>query len=546
MRRKGIPFILSYINIISVKKAPLLLLLVYAITAQSQNWTNNFFPGQNDANGKYLGGTETMNLVPHKGKLYAAMSYVGDLNNATYTLSGGTPILVLDSAEAAWKQDVLFAAIILVPSMKEIVFTKDYTGNSVAPDTLLIAGPNNNQKHIFIYVKDDVTGGWIKDSITTLTANVEIRSMTLHNDPVTGHQYILIGVSNFGIWKGEYNASLPGKIQWESVPEFTIPANTRVMAFAEVNGELYAGTTESTSGTSKILRRVDGTVPSYSTIWEDTAPGMDIRGFTPIKNPIGTSENLWFYYNNFFRRLSPQDNDTIINELDVSASLSQQTGRVFSENITAGFNDHQFFYHDAASGDSTMLIGLQAKYDSLWLLSNPFPNIGGRTTDGIYFSRIQNASGVSYALHFIVNNSPIETDTLLATRAFCLSPFAADNQKFIYACGFNGNGIPSTNTAWIYRGDFTDVATSGSPPHDENFSIAVYPNPAHGSFTLEGDWQQADLYISDLSGRNVFEQRNIPGSSEIDCANFRNGIYFLHLMRAGKLSGVIKLVVQNQ
>ena len=270
-----------------MRNSLLLLFLLFSISVSAQDWTSKFSPGQYDENGKYLGGTEIMALVPHKGKLYAASSYVCDLNNSDYNIAGGTQIMALDSANARWKEDVLFTDCILVPSLKEIIFTKDYLGNTISPDTLLVTGPNNKYDHIFIYVKDDQTGNWIKDSVTTVNGHIEIRSIGTHYDSVTGHQYIFIGVSDFGIYKGEYNASLPGKIQWDPNPEFVIPPNTRVPAIADVNGAMYFGSTDQISWISKIFRRIDGDAPTYNQVFTDTSmAGLDIRGFTLCKRSV--------------------------------------------------------------------------------------------------------------------------------------------------------------------------------------------------------------------------------------------------------------------
>ncbi|HYV91565.1 MAG TPA: T9SS type A sorting domain-containing protein [Chitinophagales bacterium] len=522
------------------------ILFLTSLSLHAQNWTNAFIPGQYDINGQYLGGTEVMALVTHKGKLYAATSYVCDLDNATYDLSGGTPILVLDSANAEWKQDVLFSDLLLIPSLKEIIFTKDYQGNSIGADTVLITGPNNKNYHIFIYARNDATGTWIKDSITTLTGKIEIRSIGTHYDSITGHQYVFIGVSNFGIWKGEYNASLPSKIQWESVPEFLIPDSTRVTAMSDVNGVMYVGTTESNSWTSKIFRRADGPVPVYNQIFSDTAPvGLDMRGFTPVKNATGTGYDLWFYWNDYFRRLEPQNNDSIVNELNVSSDLSLESGRVFSGIITAAFNDHQLFWKDPATNDTLLLIGLQAMYDSTWLSSNPHPNIAGRSIDGMYYSRKQDSSTITYQLHYIVNNTPDLTDTLLASRTICISPFAADSNKVLYAGGFNTNSVPLNNTAWIYKGNFSDVATPINSDLQQGFPISIFPNPAQQSFTIDLSERPSDLVICDIAGKKVYERKNFSGQAEIDCKDFLCGIYFVHITTDKQSIYNQKIVVAN-
>lgn len=522
----------------------LLVFLLMAFSSQSQNWSNAFIPAQYDVNGKYLGGTEVMSLTPHKGKLYAATSYVCDLDNSTYDLAGGTPVLVLDSANGQWRQDILFSGILLIPPLKEIIFTKDYLGNTIQPDTLLITGPNNNKKHLFIYTKNDVTGEWIKDSITTLAGNVETRSIGTHYDAVTGHQYIFIGVSDFGIWKGQYNATLPSKIQWESVPEFVIPSKSRVPAMVDVNGKMYLGTTETSTWTSRIFRRIDGVVPAYEQIFADSAAdGLDIRGFTSVRNPTGTGEDLWFYWNDYFRRLDPQNNDTIINEMKVSTDLSAQSGRVFSGIITAAYNDHSLFWKDPLTNDTVMLFGLQAMYDSAWLSLNPHPNIAGRSTDGMYYSRKQNGESITYQLHYIVNNTPVAMDTLLATRTICISPFPEDSNKVLYAGGYHTNLVWLNNTAWVYRGSFADIATTAHQPMQQNSSFSVFPNPAQQSFTIQLPHHVSNLMITSLAGKVIYESKNVKGTSLIDCSNFPAGIYFVHVINDQQITSDQKIVI---
>ncbi len=519
-------------------------LLLIASSSKSQSWSNEFVPGQYDSNGKYLGGTEVMSLTPHKGKLYAATSYVCDKYYATYDLAGGTPILVLDSANAEWKQDVLFTDNLLIPSLKEIIFTKDYQGNTIQPDTLLITGPNNKKDHIFIYVKDDATGNWIKDSVTTVAGNVEIRSIGTHFDAVTGHQFIFIGVSDFGIWKGEYNASLPSKIQWNPEPEFAISLSTRVPSITDVNGKIYIGTTETNTWISRILRRVDGVVPSWEQVWTDTASDeLDLRGFTAVKNPTGSGDDLWFYWNDYFRRLQPQNNDSIIEEFNVSSDLSMETGRVFSGHIIGGYNDHQVFWKDPVSKDTLMLIGLQAMYDSVWLLSNPHPNINRRTIDGMYYSRKQQGSTISYQLHYIVNNTPVVIDTLLAVRTICISPFAADSNNVLYAGGYHTNHVFLSNTAWVYRGNFANIATSVN--ETSRVVHSIYPNPANQSFTIDLNAQAFDVIVCDVEGKNLYEAKNLSGTAEIDCRNFHSGIYFVHITTKDQLFYNEKIIVTN-
>lgn len=518
--------------------------LFIASSSKSQSWSNSFFPAQYDVNGKYLGGTEVMSLTPHKGKLYAATSYVCDLNSNALSLSGGTPILVLDSANANWKQDVLFIENQLIPSLKEIIFTKDFQGNNIQPDTLLITGPNNKNDHIFIYIKDDLSGNWITDSVTTVSGNVETRSIGTHYDAVTGHQFIFIGVSDFGIWKGEYNPSLPQKIQWNPVPELTISTKTRVPAIVDVNGVMYLSTTETTTWTSIIFRRKDGFEASYDTVFKGIAPdGLDLRGLTQVKNPDGDGYDLWFYWNDYFRRLEPQHNDTIINEMQVSTDLTAESGRMFSGIITAAYNDHQLYWKDPITNDSVMLIGFQAMYDSTWLSQNPYPNIAGRSIDGMYFSRKQDNTTIIYQLHYIVNNSPQVIDTLLAVRTICISPFASDSNKVLYSGGYHTNYVWLNNTAWVYKGNFESIATDVNEELKNKPEVFVYPNPASNSFVIDLREKNATIRITDLSGGKIFERKNFYGKETIDCKNFSGGVYLIHIITDEQLTFYQKIII---
>lgn len=63
----------------------------------------DYFPGQNDINGRYLGSTETMAIVQHKGKLFAGM---GNWMDYPITLQHeGTQVLRKDAFNSPWVVD---------------------------------------------------------------------------------------------------------------------------------------------------------------------------------------------------------------------------------------------------------------------------------------------------------------------------------------------------------------------------------------------------------------------------------------------------------
>ncbi len=60
-----------------------------------------------------------------------------------------------------------------------------------------------------------------------------------------------------------------------------------------------------------------------------------------------------------------------------------------------------------------------------------------------------------------------------------------------------------------------------------NPDLKVYPNPAQQSFTVEFTQENFDLIITDLTGRNIYEQKNMSGKTQIASKDFTSGIYFV-------------------
>ena len=89
-----------------------------------------------DTNGNVLYGTEIMNLVPYKGRLYASTSCWEE----TTTTQLACQLLVLDSPTSTWRQLYKFAATNLrLTALRTVTFPTNNTGNAVAPVTMLLA-----------------------------------------------------------------------------------------------------------------------------------------------------------------------------------------------------------------------------------------------------------------------------------------------------------------------------------------------------------------------------------------------------------------------
>jgi hypothetical protein len=58
--------------------------------------------------------------------------------------------------------------------------------------------------------------------------------------------------------------------------------------------------------------------------------------------------------------------------------------------------------------------------------------------------------------------------------------------------------------------------------------IKIYPNPTHNFLSLQLPAENIfDVTITDITGRQVFKQKNIQSQSQINCSAFPKGVYFL-------------------
>jgi hypothetical protein len=74
--------------------------------------------------------------------------------------------------------------------------------------------------------------------------------------------------------------------------------------------------------------------------------------------------------------------------------------------------------------------------------------------------------------------------------------------------------------------------------------LAIYPNPAVGSFLLETDAVDATVTITDLVGKVVFEKVLAGDKMNISVADFNTGIYIVRIQGKNE-NASRKLVVGN-
>ncbi len=412
-------------------------------------WVSNYTPGSIDNAGLYAGGNEIMQIVAHKGKLYAGNSYwtEPDLNLRS------AEILRLDNSSAKWQVDKeLSVENLRVGVMKSFIFNTNYLGDSVSPDTLLISIPNNNAGNVIQYVRNDVNNTWISATIANVGNDINCRAIGLHKDAINNKTFLFAGLMNYGIFSGTYNKQLPGKIQWNTTPEFIAPLNERVMGFTVCNNIIYCATSD--GGIGHIYKRSDGT-GTWTLVKTLSGAGEseDLRGLSAVPDPGGNGQVLWFYWNSNAIRVDPRNGYQQTTEYNLTAGLSSLLGLPIKY-VLAAYNDNISIFNPNNSLDDIRIIGFEMRYDPAAITSNALSNIDRWSTNGMYFERHQNGMNISYTLKYIVNNAKSVKDTLVAARTFCISPFNEDNGKAMYAGGFDCNGIAFSKAAWIYRGKF--------------------------------------------------------------------------------------------
>jgi hypothetical protein len=145
------------------------------------------------------------------------------------------------------------------------------------------------------FVRNDVNGTWGESRIMQGNfpgggENYSIRDIEMHVDQQTGLEYVFATVGIQGIYKGKYNSSIPGKIDWIPTAEYG-PLKVRPLGIEVANGTLHF------SSGGKLYRRIDEVSPSYIIDHDFSDLGAKInsavggiRGLTKIDNPNGIDD----------------------------------------------------------------------------------------------------------------------------------------------------------------------------------------------------------------------------------------------------------------
>ena len=442
---------------------------VFSAETLAPGWEHSYKAGETDRNGAYLGGSEIMHLVSHKGALFAGNGYWMDSRNIAYgglnPLHGWAQVLRLDHPGGKWEVDLeMGMSHMRATILKSITFATDGVGKRLKDQVNLLVAcsetPTLTTHDCHMYTRDDESGKWIRSTVFSGPKppgeeDRMPRAMCVHRDQVTGVDRVFISIGKLGIFSGVYDDSVMGKVRWDSQSE-TGPVEIRPMAIIEAGARLYF------SAGRKIYRRKDGPAPTYAVVqdmrdlYPDVAvsPMGGIRGLSAIQGPEGDGKSLIFAmaegnqsHGNIYR-LDPTGDGRWVRTQE--ACLADLMSQYLSGNpvhcILAAYN---CFYPvvDPATKETVHLIGFES-----WITGHKFPLWGANKDGGFYAGgmyAIRDAKGI-YRLKEVNGRMDASQTPLVSVRVFAASPFQEPAGGTVYFGGHDGNAKPSHNMAWIF------------------------------------------------------------------------------------------------
>ncbi len=453
--------------------ASVLMLCVYTIHAQ---FSVSYRAGTMDTRSQFVGGTEMRALANHKGMLFGGVETWMDDTTGTGDPFIGAQIVRLDSREGQWVLDKHFDTFFPqlkgrerkrnegITALESVVFKTDKNGKALAvPDTVLIAAARDFTGVLSVYTRNDASTLWTETQIGSVPVDTTgstdndgtIRSFILYRDKITGIDRVFAGSLPNGIISGVYDASLPGKIQWNTTPELTGFVG-RPMAFAVCNGDLFCAIAPN------VWRRTDGPVPAWNSVYSYpfiVTPGgsSGLRGLTTVNNPIGAGQSLIAALEgqtSKIFRITPTGSlpYTAVTEYDVDTAMTAAFG--YPGNYYVVANSEMTWLTEPATGDSVLTITIQHHPANI-------------RDDAFYVTRKQKGGSIVYSLKKIDNTVFAPLTILNSTRAIVPSPFARDTDA-VFIGGYDADNNVSHNTAYVLRATkaafFTPVGSTPADP----------------------------------------------------------------------------------
>lgn len=132
-------------------------------------------------------------------------------------------------------------------------------------------------------------------------------------------------------------------------------------------------------------------------------------------------------------------------------------------------------------------------------------------------------AGTTWSSEELISNYPGRSEApVLATTANYVHAIWADDRSGSFEPWYSRRGISfTTSIPNVSSNSLTD--------------LKVYPNPTQENFSVELQQGIFDLVITDLTGRKIYEQKNIFGKTQIDSKTFIDGIYFVHVTNGNNM-----------
>lgn len=517
-----------------------LTLLALVGSMHAQSWHKSYTAGSNDVNGNFMGGSEVLQLVGHKARLYASVGYWEDENNIWYGGTNGSrgwgQIIRLDMPGGQWQEDFFLGASYLRPEvLKQLIFTQDVSGTLLlSPDTVLVAaGYTTNYLtgtvRVKSFARNDQNGSWGESQITQggLPAgeNYSIRDIEVYKDRMTGLERVYASVGTKGIFVGKYNPLTPGKIDWTPNPEVG-PLSIRPLGITTANEALYF------SSGNKLYRRSDGISPTYTIAHDmsDLSTSINsavggIRGLTTLSRPASQTDALLLMWcpggksQGIIYRLEPDGSGGFnrLLEIDVAVLVETYLPGTDVRYLLGAYNEF-YEYVDPLTADTLHIVGMEAR-----IQGGGYPEWNGFYRGALFAKRDTRGQ---YSLEEVNGIIGKNDKALVANRCYILSPFGQEDA--IYFGGFDPNSNAATNRAWVFKQN--NQTSSLDEDIETEINFVLYPNPATDQLFLENPTNTDHSYkIFSILGNMLMSGRVEPGKQVIDISGLSSQICFIHI-----------------
>ena len=90
----------------------------------------------------------------------------------------------------------------------------------------------------------------------------------------------------------------------------------------------------------------------------------------------------------------------------------------------------------------------------------------------------------------------------------------------------------------------TCETTATTFPTDTPFDVSIFPNPSNGVFNIVFSKNVNTVFISDITGKNIFRKKINGGSTNLDLSHFTNGMYLISFQTNGQVVNK-KIILQK-